>query len=155
MADVNSGVSDAESGALADRLRRLGDDAGVTQREVAETAGIAYRTYQRYVAGGTVPADALARIVTRFGVSGHWLLIGEGEMYPPEQDQEKALLDRIMEVLESEPEVSRRLLAEARARHVARLRPIVQADLESQPGPEERSGEDEGNHKPNRNKRRG
>jgi hypothetical protein len=64
------------------RLAQAVEASGESLRSFAARAGVPYRTLQNYVGGVRAPqSDVLAPICTRTGVSGHWLLTGEGEMY--------------------------------------------------------------------------
>ncbi|KAA0014528.1 hypothetical protein F0A17_02455 [Billgrantia pellis] len=68
------------SNTLSDRLRVCARLAG-SGNALADKAGIARRTLENYFSGRSEPKGAaLASIVTAVGVSGHWLLTGEGEM---------------------------------------------------------------------------
>lgn len=67
---------------IANRLRSVIDDKGMSIKEASEIVGIPYRTLQNYLLGEREPnAKAMAAIRTHLGISLDWLLTGEGSMY--------------------------------------------------------------------------
>jgi phage repressor protein C with HTH and peptisase S24 domain len=68
---------------LKDRLRRCAALAG-SGDALARKTGIPRRTLETYLSGHAEPkASRLATITETVGVSGHWLLTGEGGEEPP------------------------------------------------------------------------
>lgn len=90
--------------AFKDRLRFAVERLGLKLTEVSEVTGIPYRSLQNYLAGDREPkVEVLAALCANLGVSGEWLLTGQGdpiraapaEAMPPEPGlsrQEEAVL---------------------------------------------------------------
>ena len=67
-----------------EKIRLLRQDAGMTQRQVADAIGVTYRTYQNYEAGASRPSGNVAsRLAATLGVSTD-LLLGADPPSPPE-----------------------------------------------------------------------
>lgn len=69
-----TGVTDLQQ--LAERLRRLRLQQGLTQEEFAETAGISYKFYQQIEAGRKkqIWLDTVERVAAGFGLQAWQLL---------------------------------------------------------------------------------
>lgn len=66
---------------LQGNLRRLRDELGLTQAEMAERMQVTLRAYQTYERDGrSPPAEALGPLALS-GVSLNWLVTGHGEMF--------------------------------------------------------------------------
>lgn len=62
---------------IGQRLKEGREEAGKTQREVAELLGITVAAYQRYESGQTrVPAAALYRLARAFDTGPGWFFMG-------------------------------------------------------------------------------
>jgi repressor LexA len=67
---------------LARRIREARLSKGMDQAKLAAKIDIATRTVQRWESGEQVPdSNYLMRIARATGVTAHWLLTGEGEMF--------------------------------------------------------------------------
>jgi hypothetical protein len=60
------------------RLKLYGEHGGPL---LARKLRVPYRELHDYEAGGTVPADAILRLIEQTRVNPHWLLTGEGETF--------------------------------------------------------------------------
>ena len=56
------------------RLKRLREDSGLSQREVAERIGVTRAAYNKYERGSSRPVRKLAELAEIFGVSSDFLL---------------------------------------------------------------------------------
>lgn len=65
---------------VANRLRDVRKNFGLSQSEMAQRLETPYRTYQAYEQGAQVPKLALLEKLAVEGVSIDWLLTGGGEM---------------------------------------------------------------------------
>ena len=67
---------------IGDRLREARESKEMDQSTLADKAGIATRTLQRWEKGEQVPDGvAITKIAKATNVQPNWLLTGEGEMY--------------------------------------------------------------------------
>jgi len=67
---------------IANRLKRLRTELGITQAEFGERLGWTRSFYKNLEYGITEPRDNLLALMSReFGVSEKWLRTGEGEMF--------------------------------------------------------------------------
>lgn len=55
---------------------------GRDQGEIAEAAGVDEGQLSRWKGGATPKIDSVRKLVLELGISGHWLLTGEGDMLP-------------------------------------------------------------------------
>jgi repressor LexA len=68
---------------IGDRIREARENKEFDQATLAEKVGIATRTLQRWEKGDQVPDGiSITKIAKAASVHPHWLLTGEGEMYP-------------------------------------------------------------------------
>ena len=69
----------AELSAFFERLRQCLDDRGMSQADLARGLGVGVATVSEWFTRGRVPnGDVMLRLPSTLGVSGHWLLTGEG-----------------------------------------------------------------------------
>jgi repressor LexA len=67
---------------IGERLREARENKGLDQATLAEKAGVATRTLQRWEKGEQVPDGvSITKIARATSVQPSWLLTGEGEMY--------------------------------------------------------------------------
>ncbi len=68
---------------IGERIREARENKELDQATLAEKAGVVSRTLQRWEKGEQVPDGiAITKIAKATGAHPHWLLTGEGEMYP-------------------------------------------------------------------------
>ncbi len=68
---------------IGDRVREARENKEFDQATLAEKVGIATRTLQRWEKGDQIPDGiSITKIAKTTNVHPHWLLTGEGEMYP-------------------------------------------------------------------------
>lgn len=72
---------------LAERFRTLRQALGHTQAEIAAATGIPLPTWKKYESGDREPGAAALAALASTGVSLHWLLTGDGELW---RDREAA-----------------------------------------------------------------
>jgi len=73
---------------IAQRIHEARLSKQLDQAELAAKIDIATRTVQRWEKGEQVPdSNYLMRIAKATGVAAHWLLSGEGEMFPTDQNR--------------------------------------------------------------------
>lgn len=64
------------------RIKKIREDAGITQEEFGRRIGSARNTIANYEMGNRKPSNAIVTSICReFGVNEDWLKTGEGEMY--------------------------------------------------------------------------
>lgn len=65
------------------RVRLAMDQSGISQNELARRTGQSSQGVSDWFAKGALPGgEALIRLPDALGVSGHWLITGEGSMVP-------------------------------------------------------------------------
>lgn len=65
------------------RLRLALDQSGISQNELARRTGQSSQGISDWFSKGALPGgEALIRLPQALGVSGHWLITGEGSMVP-------------------------------------------------------------------------
>lgn len=123
--EVPSSPSAAERAAAVaaffNRLREAIDARGITQAELARRLGVSAATISEWLTRGRVPSvEAVLFLPSALGVSGHWLLSGEGprdlphaSCGDPYQDGVHAALDEVTAAI-----------AELQARHSTRVPPL-------------------------------
>ncbi|HET7231082.1 MAG TPA: helix-turn-helix transcriptional regulator [Longimicrobium sp.] len=68
-----------ELSAFFERLRQVLDDRGMSQADLARELGVGVATVSEWFTRGRVPnGDVMLRLPAALGVSGHWLLTGQG-----------------------------------------------------------------------------
>ena len=89
---------------LAARVRMALAADGRTQKEIADALGWDPSKLSRY-GSRTDPmepgAGAAAALVAELGVSGHWLLTGEGPMYPEQEDAQAEAFEAIAHIVQA------------------------------------------------------
>lgn len=65
---------------LSDRLKRVRESLGYTQKEMAKAISTNPQTWQVYEAGKSVPGGNVLEALARMGFNVNWILTGEGEM---------------------------------------------------------------------------
>lgn len=65
---------------LADRIRKIRESRGATQKEMAALLGISFRAWQGYELGKNIPGDNVIKKLVEMGFNANWLLTGEGAM---------------------------------------------------------------------------
>lgn len=86
---------------IRQRMRERIDQVGISQKSLADGAGVPYRTVQNWFTGTTekIPVEFLAQYVTLVPVDPRWLLTGEGSPSPSGEgvgERLHSLLDRLM-----------------------------------------------------------
>ena len=68
---------------FSERLQNILDTCKVPKGKLAEVGGITPQTITSYLKDGSLPSQkTLAAWVKAYGLDAHWLLTGEGEMFP-------------------------------------------------------------------------
>ncbi|MBU1040157.1 MAG: helix-turn-helix domain-containing protein [Proteobacteria bacterium] len=68
---------------FSERLQLVIDRLKVDQKDLADSASISAQTITGYLRNGRLPNQkTLAAWVQGYGIDAHWLLTGEGEMFP-------------------------------------------------------------------------
>jgi repressor LexA len=76
-----------------ERIKRLRQSLGLTQKEFASRIGITYEMLGLYERGRYSPPEKVLKLISStFGVSYEWLKTGQGEMW---EKREKALLEEL------------------------------------------------------------
>ena len=71
---------------IGDRMREARENKELDQATLAEKIGVVTRTLQRWEKGEQIPDGvSITRIAKATNVHPHWLLTGDGEMYPAPQ----------------------------------------------------------------------
>ena len=93
------------------RLRGLMEERGMTQKELAESVGVANATVTEWFKRGRSPlSEVLLIMPDALGVNGHWLLTGRGQREPPSDEAVEDSTREILEDLEARvSELKRRL----------------------------------------------
>jgi repressor LexA len=85
-------LEDTMKSTIAQRIREARQSRQFDQATLAAKIDIATRTVQRWEKGDQVPdSNYLMRIAKVTGVVAHWLLTGDGEKFPTEQQRSKLL----------------------------------------------------------------
>ena len=64
------------------RVKHLREGYKLSQKEAAEKIGVSYSAYQRYESGGMPSKRNLDRLISFYGCSESWLILGDGNIYP-------------------------------------------------------------------------
>lgn len=91
---------------IAERLRSVRENLGLTQVEFAEQIGAQLRTYKRWEQGHSeLPASAFFAIETAFNVSSKWLFTGQGLIMgrnlparPIDDDQAHGIANKVFRI---------------------------------------------------------
>ena len=65
---------------LAERLKRVRENLGYTQKEMAKAINTNAQTWQIYETGKSVPGGKVLISIARLGFNVNWVLTGEGKM---------------------------------------------------------------------------
>jgi phage repressor protein C with HTH and peptisase S24 domain len=65
---------------LSDRLKKVRESSGRTQKDLAVELGLSVTAIQGYESGRQVPGGNVLESLAKMGININWLLIGEGEM---------------------------------------------------------------------------
>lgn len=78
---------------LADRLKQLRLNLGLTQAQFADAVGIATSTYQHYERGDREATEKfLVKTINTFGLNASWLLTGKDEMLQNDYRKDNEML---------------------------------------------------------------
>ncbi len=99
---------------MGERLKRVREELGYTQKDIAEAVGGKLRSWQDYEAGKKMPGGGVIMGLSRLGINANWVLTGEGPMYreaapDPHQQQIERDLNRLeheIEEWEAPPKVA-------------------------------------------------
>lgn len=93
---------------IGQRLKTARNSIGFTQKEMADACSIPYRTYQGYELNKSKPSfDVIEFLFINYNIEINWLLYDIGAMLRIQDNEEnvdRALLIKIMELIESELE---------------------------------------------------
>lgn len=85
---------------FADRLDRALTHAGMNQSELARALKSQPHRVGAWVNDGVIPSSKhLMRLPELLGVSGHWLLTGDGPMIPEDPERELRAYREIVEIV--------------------------------------------------------
>lgn len=77
---------------LGERLKRLREHEGLTQKQIAQKIGVATSTYQNYERNEREATESfLTRVVSNFRVSERWLLSGVEPMFAQQEFSEEEM----------------------------------------------------------------
>lgn len=77
---------------MADRIKEIRKNAGLTQQKFAERIGSKQNTIAQYEIGRNIPMDpVITSICKEFGCNEVWLRTGEGEPFQEETRQEQIM----------------------------------------------------------------
>lgn len=98
---------------MKDRIKKIRQDAGVTQAEFAESLGLSRIMVAHVETEKAIFSDRSMKDICRiYGVNEDWLRTGEGEPYAPKSRNE-IIAEFLNSVMEDEPESVRRRWIEA------------------------------------------
>jgi len=63
---------------IADRMRTVRDELGLTQKDVSSRLEISHRTWQDYESGKNLPNGKVLKKLALMGFNANWILTGEG-----------------------------------------------------------------------------
>jgi len=76
-----------------DRLKKVRESLGKTQKDVARALGVSPRTWQDYEGGINLPGGKVLEQLARMGFNVNWILTGEGEI---QQESRRVLPSAIL-----------------------------------------------------------
>jgi len=79
----------------SERLETIRLHLGLKKVEYSRKLGIPQQTYTKYGQGRTPNADFITKVHITFGVNCCWLLTGEGEMFPEDNDKSEVVQENI------------------------------------------------------------
>jgi len=65
---------------LSERLKKVRESLGKSQKEIAKLLGISFRAWQGYELGKNIPGSAVIVELAKIGFNANWILTGKGEM---------------------------------------------------------------------------
>jgi transcriptional regulator with XRE-family HTH domain len=65
---------------LAYHLKKIRENLGKSQKEMASHIGISFRAWQGYELGKNAPGSAVIKELVKLGYNANWVLTGEGKM---------------------------------------------------------------------------
>ena len=78
---------------MNNRIKKIREDAGLTQTKFADRIGIKQNTVAVYESGRVMPSDgAINNICKEFRINEEWLRTGEGEMHAAVSKKEQLAL---------------------------------------------------------------
>lgn len=81
---------------LKNRIKKVRQDAGLTQEDFAKKLGTVQNTITGYETGRRSPSgSALALICREFNVNETWLRTGQGDMYCDSDDDFRSVMEEI------------------------------------------------------------
>lgn len=78
---------------MFERLKKVREKLGKSQKEMAATVGISYPAWQRYELGKNIPGATVIEELVKIGFNANWLLTGEGPMETDVKKQFYVMLD--------------------------------------------------------------
>lgn len=84
---------------LSDRLKRVRESLGYTQKEMAKAISTNPQTWQVYEAGKSVPGGNVLEALARMGFNVNWILTGNGPIRLSEGEKNRLLFDEAHDVL--------------------------------------------------------
>lgn len=82
---------------IAERLAIIRNNAKKNATEFSKTLGLNQPTYNRYETGSRKPPfEVLESIIFQYGINGHWLLTGEGEIYITTKPESDKIFDELI-----------------------------------------------------------
>jgi transcriptional regulator with XRE-family HTH domain len=83
---------DEQAKAIGERIKKVRESTGKSQKEFATQLDASYRTVQDYEAGNSVPGGKVLERFLCLGFNVNWILAGEGEMRLRDAGQRLPLL---------------------------------------------------------------
>ncbi len=82
-----------ESNSIGNRIKKLIETLGYSQRKFAKELNISHATISEYISGNIKPSQkVLKAIEEKFNVNPEWLREGKGEMFLPAVEEEEEIL---------------------------------------------------------------
>jgi len=72
----------------SERLEQLRNTLGLKKIEFSNKLGLAQQTYINYSRDRAPSLECLSNTIETFGINCHWLMTGEGEMFPKDKQSE-------------------------------------------------------------------
>jgi transcriptional regulator with XRE-family HTH domain len=84
---------------LSDRLKRVRESLGYTQKEMAKANSTNPQTSQVYEAGKSVPGGNVLEALARMGFNVNWILTGDGPIRLSEGEKNRLLFEEAHDIL--------------------------------------------------------
>lgn len=98
---------------IGERIRALRKEHGETQERFSSRIGLKRNSVTQIELGINRPSAVVIKAICReYGVRREWLLTGEGDMYPPDDDHAIDIVLRAMECESEEKKALMRLIAQ-------------------------------------------